>query len=199
VGRSLLWVIAGLCILPLAGCDVDGQDGRNIVRLVSLNRNQPVFSDVIVQTSDTTYAAADDIAEVVLEARVHDEILSITPGGPFGSVQFRSYTVDYVNEDLNGDTVPDLTDFTSNMNITVPTNGEAIGGIVVLRIADKLRAPLVCLGPASFLDPACAGSTDFQYSVLANITLRGEEETSGHDVEVTGTLVIQIANYADED
>jgi hypothetical protein len=195
--RTSAWAIAGLGVLLLAGCDEDGQS-RNVVRIVSVNDNQPVFSDVII-VQDTTFSAADDVVEVTLASRVHDDILDIAPDTPYSSVHFTTYDVDYVTNDLDGDTVPDLNDFTGSMNITVPTGGEASGSIVILRISDKLRAPLICLGDAWVLDPACSGTMDVQYTVRANITVHGSEETSGDDIEATGQVTLQIANYADED
>ena len=135
-----LTVACGLFLATgLVGCAGDNGDlARNFVQVASVNDNAPLFADVYNNGQNTAvdftkddYIPADAIA-VTFTSQTADGSLTMDPAKPFGTVQFTRYTVDFKDNDLNHDGQNDVNDIDGPMNLVVPVDGEATGGVLVV-------------------------------------------------------------------
>lgn len=191
--------VAALVLVALGmtfvGCSEEEDATRIVVDVVSLNSNSPLFSDVY-DTNNTPDDTADDfipvdLVQVTFRARPHDDVLNVTPGGPFGTVRFTKYSVEFrdginsTGADLNGDGAVDLENFEAPMSTVVDTFNDAVGYIMLIGGGVKSEFPINQL--------IFSG----EYTADAQITFFGEEETSGDKIEITRGLHIRVANFGD--
>lgn len=195
--RSGWAILAVLCVLGVSGtaCDNDENAPRSrlmITRIaetdVELETYDYTFlSDVLHAGSDEVYGTSDDM---VVEDRVYITVenqprssnLTITPGGPFGSVVLNEYRVEY---HVEGEYIEPLV---SGMNLVVPSGSEVIAHLTLVSGLAKTQPPLSSL--------ATMGG---ELMGTARITLRGYEETSKQVVEVSASVDIHWANWGDAD
>lgn len=181
-----------LAVAGFTGCAGDDEEGpRSITSIFSLNDNLPLASDVYNLGPNKTDPVDDfvpeDYLKIQVTSRPHDDALSLDPGKPFGTVRFHTYTLDYADNDLDGDGTPELVDFVDYpMNIVVPIGQIGTGYVLAVPAAWKTEN---ALGPLLF-----GGA----YFTTATITMEGVEETSNEKVTLSGALVIGFSNYADE-
>jgi hypothetical protein len=205
--HRLPWLAALVLVLGLgfAACsDEEGGDSRNIVDVVSLNLNAPLNADVWEWIDDKDYTKGGyiplELVEVVFQSRVHDSALTIGPGKPFGSVRFTSFDVVFEDPDhtdgadLDGDGTVDILNFTSPMNVVVPTGLTATASIQIVSFENKATPPIICLGPAEIGGASCSSSTAVQYAMNTQITFHGIEETSGDQITLKRGLLVTLAD-----
>lgn len=185
----------GLGVAAVAGftgcADDDEKGARSITSIFSLNDNLPLASDVYHQGQNKTDPSDDYIPEDYLKVQVtsrpHDDALSLDPGKPFGTVRFHTYSLDFADNDLDGDGVDDLTDFINfPMNLVVPIG--QIGTAYVLAVPAAWKTQ-------NALAPLYSGGA---YFTTATLTMTGTEETSNETITLAGAVVIGFANYADD-
>ena len=204
--RHLLALMIAFSV-AVVGCHPSGGNTRNIIDIFSINENLPLLSDVYNFGANSDTAASEDdfipvdIIEVTFVSRVHDDALStVDPGGPFGSVTFHTYEVQYGTgtggADLDGNGVIDLANFVAPMNAIVPTGGAGRGYVLLVSGGAKVVEPLSCLGPVG--GGGCGAITDVEYGVNALVTFHGTEETSGEEITVSRGILIRISQFGDE-
>ncbi len=205
--HRLPWLAALTVVLGLgfsACSDEEGGDSRNIVDVISLNQNAPLSADVWEWIDDKDYTKGGfiplELVEVTFKSRVHDDALTIEPGEPFGSVRFTSFDVvfedpDHANGvDLDNDGTVDIENFSSPMNLVVPTGLTATATIQIVSFENKATPPIICLGPAEIGDASCSSNTAVQYATNTRITFHGIEETSGDTITLTRGLMVTLAD-----
>ncbi|MDZ4805800.1 MAG: hypothetical protein SGI90_13150 [Candidatus Eisenbacteria bacterium] len=202
IRSEMLWkrgitstVAKALCALAVGGfvgCAGDDDEGaRSITSIVSLNDNLPVASDVYDRGQNKTDPNDDfvpeDYLKIVVTSRPHDPALTLRPDRAFGTVRFTRYSLDFERNDLGGNGVDDLTDFVNYpMNLVVPINGEGTGYVLAIPAAWKLEDEIL---------PLRAGGS---FLTTATLTIYGEEETSHEQIQLSGGVVVGIANYQDK-
>jgi hypothetical protein len=192
ITRVAVLALAGLAI-GLVGCADDDEEGpRSITSIVSVNDNLPLASDVYNYGSDLSDPTDDfvpeDYLKLVIKSRPHDPALTLDPDRAFGTVRFTRYTLDFATNDFNDNGSTELIDLVDYpMNLVVPIDGEGTGFVLAVPGAWKTENDLA---------PLLFGGS---YLTTATLTLYGEEETSGEEVELGAGVVIGISNYADED
>ena len=192
ITSTVALAFGALALGGFVGCADDNEEGaRSITSIVSLNDNLPIASDVYDLGQNKTDPSDDFIPEdylkIVVKSRPHDPALTLNPDRAFGTVRFSRYSLDFVQNDLGGNGINDLTDFVDYpMNLVVPINGEGTAFVLALPAAWKLEDELA---PLRF-----SGS----FQTTATITIYGIEETSHEEITLVGGIVIGIANYADK-
>lgn len=190
-----LTVACGLFLAAgMVGCAGDNGDlSRNFVQVAALNNNGPLFADVYnngnnadVDHPEDDYIPADAVA-VTFMSHTADGTLTMDPTKPFGTVQFTRYTVDFKNNDLNGDGHSDVNDIDGPMNLVVPVDGQATGAVLVVPAGVKGTGYLASLH--------IAGGEAF---TEAKLTFYGEEQTSHDKVVLESALIVGFADYADK-
>ncbi len=197
--RRILGLAASAAIvfvIVLGGGCGDDSSTRSVVRLVSINNNQPLASDVRGEGSDpfdpNDDTITDDVVEVTIANYAHDNALELKPGYPFGDVIFTDYRVTFVRDDNGG---PAPAGFSGAMYLKVPTSQSSpsmyvppTGYILLVPASLKIESPLS--------DLADEGG---QMNVRAHVEFIGKETTSEDEVRVTGAMMVSFANYEDED
>jgi hypothetical protein len=193
---SLAAVMAVGLGTAFSGCNEVEDASRVVVDIVNLNDNQPLLSDVY-STNNTPIEPNDDfipleLVRVTFRARPHDDVNTLSPLGPYGSVRFLKYKVEFQDgkhangADLDGNGSVDLTNFEAGMNAVVNVYSESTAFLVLISSAAKIVQPIVSL----------LGGGEF--TTNAHITFYGQEETSGDSVIIERDLPIRIADYGDE-
>jgi hypothetical protein len=172
-----------LCLLAL-GCSDDSAP-RSSITLESINDGEILDCDLHNNGDDGAYGTDDDFiredqVSIVLSNRPHDPALTIRAGGPFGAVLFHRYEVRFRGDET-------LMPLFGAMHLWVDSGSSAQGEIVLVPASYKTVPPL---------------STIFQMGeeirLEADIKLIGEEQDSGEEITVTGTLPIDCADWVDE-
>lgn len=198
--KRFQWARAGRVTLALGlflsaafvGCaGDDGKLTRGFVQVKELNNNGPLFADVYNNGTDLEKAEDDfiptDAVSITFTSKTADGGLVMDPDKPFGTVQFTRYTVDFAENDLNGDGHDDVNDIDGPMNLVVPIDGQATGAVLVVPAGVKGVGYLASLH--------FAGGESF---TSAKITFYGEEQTSHDAVKVETALIVGFADYADK-
>lgn len=173
---------------------IDGARGNG-----STQFRQPLLSDVVtlVQqqsggqtvTVPTTY---NDLGRVTLRAALKDPGTTTSPNQPsaINSITLTRYRVTYVRTDGRNTPGVDVPyPFDGALTLTVSGTSQTTGVFEVVRVQSKLEAPLRAMRG---LGGAVAINT------LADITFYGRDQ-AGNEVQVSGTLQVNFADWADED
>lgn len=195
--RSGWAILAVLCVLAISGaaCSNDENAPRSrlmITRIAETDVELETYdytylSDVLHAGADGIYGTSDDAViedqvYITVENQPRSSNLTITPGGPYGSVVLNEYRIEY---DVEGEYIEPLT---GGMNLVVPSGSERIVYLTLVSGLAKTQPPLSSL--------ATMGG---EMMGTARITLRGYEETSEQVVEVTAGIGIHWANWTDDD
>lgn len=168
----LLPALAGLFTL---GCS-DSSSPRSVVRVDSINENQPLQSDV-VESSGSQYSVMEDAVLMTVSNEPHDASLSIDPDGPFGRVVLERYTINFECEES-------IQEVSGALGWIVPSGEQVSGSIVIVPAQLKLVAPLVALISAG------------EIQATAHVTVYGREATSDDEVRFEASLPVHFANWA---
>lgn len=192
---SLAVAVVAAVGIGIVGCTEEEDASRIVVDITNLNSNSPLFSDVFNQNNTPTNPDDDfipiDVVPVTFQARPHDSALTLSPNGPFGSVRFTKYRVEFTDgihsggADLDGDGTLDLKNFDAPMNLVVDVNDEATAFILIIGGGVKSVSPLSDLRSGG------------EYDANARLTFFGQEETSGDHLTLNRGLTIRIANFGD--
>jgi hypothetical protein len=180
--KNIVFILLLCSIFLLYDCGKPGDSPYNLtnslVRITSINNNEPVQSDVL-----TDGYAKDDVISVTLksEFRVEDDDPT-APDGPsrFDTIRFHSYHVTHRRSDGG----PNPASFTAGLNLVLAPNSEGNVSIVVVRAFDKHRFPLEQL------------RDDGEIFTTSIITIYGTDD-NGNDVSVSGSIAISYANFPD--
>lgn len=188
-----LTVACGLFLASgLVGCAGDNGDlARSFVQVGAVNNNSPLFADVYNNGSDLEKFEDDfiptDAIPITFTSKTADGALTMDPRRPFGTVQFTRYTVDFKDNDLNGDGQDDVNDIDGPMNMVVPIDGQATGAVLVVPAGVKGVGYLASLH--------VAGGEAF---TSAKLVFYGEEQTSHDKIVLETALIVGFADYADK-
>ena len=198
VMKASPWLAIGCAFLlalglNLAGCSDDESQPRSrvtITRIADIEEDADLstgvfLSDILDAGDDQTPLTADDIffedaILVTVENTPSSDLLALKPGGPFGSVTFTSYRIDY---DVDGESIAPLT---GGLQLVVPTGGKATARIVLVTALAKTQPPLITL----------VASGD-ELAGTASLTLRGTEQDSNEPIVATAAIAIHFADWAD--
>ncbi len=170
-------ILAGILLSLLCGCN-HALVPRSVVTVVSANQNQPLQSDVLKQPTDSTTAVADDAITVELQNRPADSELSLTPGGPFGTVFLDTYQVTFQSDEA----IPSVS---GALGWTVDTGSTVTGEIVIVPAVLKTEPPLVGLDQQG------------EIQAVAHIVITGHEANSQKPIHVETDLQVNFANWID--
>lgn len=173
---------------------IDGARGNG-----STQFRQPLLSDVVtlVQqqsggqtvTVPTTY---NDLGRVILRAALKDPGSTVAPTQPstLNSITLTRYRVTYIRSDGRNTPGVDVPyPFDGAMTLTVSGTAQSTGVFEVVRVQSKLEAPLRALR---------SGGGAIAINTLAEVTFYGRDQ-AGNDVQVSGMLQVNFADWADED
>lgn len=195
LSRKPLWLLSLVLIVQFGGCQTSTEDDdttSTFVRVTEMraaddSQGADLFSDVcILDTTTLVCTVTNDNAQVVMSAQPKDltSFSSIVQ-----DVIFTRYRVTYIRADgrnVPGVDVPHPFDGASNFR--VPADGTDVARVfMVVRPQAKLESPLLEMqggGGAQVL------------SVLARIDFFGRD-VAGRNLQVTGTLNITFADFAD--
>ena len=175
------------------GCADDNEEApRSVTSLVAINNNEPLQADLYNLGANKTDPIDDfvpeDLIRLDVTSRPSDPALTLDPNRAFGTVRFTRYTIDFAQNDLNGngtDDVHDLVDYP--MNLVVPIGQIGTGYVLAFPSGWKTEGDLLEIQ-----------GTLTTYFTTATITLHGEEETSHDPVELHGGFVVGVGDYADK-
>jgi hypothetical protein len=179
IARGLLVILAlGLCGLLLpCGCSQDSSL-RSVVRIVSVNANNPLQSDVVKVNSDGTSTVYEDAVEVQVSNTPHDATLNLTPNGPFSSVTLDRYVVRFEGSES-------VAQVSGALGWSVPSGQTVSGQLIIVPAQWKQELPL------------CALAQGGEILTTAHITIFGREATSNMAFQTEATLPVNFANWAD--
>ena len=195
--RKLAMGLAAIAALAGAGCGEVARTGRSPAYLIidaidgavggsdSPQFRSPLPSDV--QTGGGVY---NDLGRVTMRVGLKDPGTADSPTTPstLNEVTISRYRVQYVRADgrnTQGVDVPYA--FDGAMTMTVGRTGQVSGVFEVVRVQSKLEAPLRNMR-------GLGGS--IAINTLAQITFYGRDQ-AGNDVEATGTMQVNFADWAD--
>jgi hypothetical protein len=150
------------------------------------NFGSPLSSDVI-----TNGGVINDLgqARMSLQLRNPGPVANPTAPSQLNSITLSRYRVTYRRADGRNTPGVDVPHpFDAAATVTVPAGGNVTFGFEVVRVQAKLEPPLANLA-------GVAGGR-IVISTLAEITFYGRDQ-AGNDVEVTGTLAVNFADFAD--
>lgn len=142
-GKTII-VVLGLVIAFLASCNSDPEEKRSVVTVVSINDNQPFFSDVLAQ-GDSVYdkdgdaVTRDDYIEedyvpLILLNRPYNSIFTSGPNEPLGDYLVTRYTVTW--ERLDGGTEKPR-DYQGATSILLPSGEPTSASVLVVPAWEK--------------------------------------------------------------
>jgi hypothetical protein len=145
----------------------------------------PLGSDVL-----TRGGVINDLGEARMSLALRNPGVAGVPTAPssLNAITLTRYHVSYRRADGRNTPGVDVPHpFDAAATITVPATGSVTFGFEVVRVQAKLEPPLANL--------AGAGGR-LVISTLAEITFYGRDQ-AGNEVEVTGTLAVNFADFAD--
>lgn len=198
VMRRLAAGLAMTAALAAAGCGEVARTGRSPAFLVidvidsaPGNSATPQFrGGQLASDVQTGGGVFNDVGRAQFRVSLKDPGTADSPTTPstLNEITLTRYRVQYVRADgrnTQGVDVPYA--FDGAMTVTVPRNGTAQGIFEVVRVQAKLEPPLRNLRG---LGGAVAINT------IAQITFYGRDQ-AGNDVEASGTLQVNFADWAD--
>ncbi len=178
--RQAIAASAVLTLAALSGCDGDLEVPRSDVEIMRINGGYALQSAVRNAGEDGVFGNEDDfITEdqvwVTFVNNPSDEQGTIGSSGAFSSVTFDRYRVSFTS-------TPALADFVGTCHARVASGDSAGVGVVVVPAVRKQIDPLVGI------------YTGTQPPIEANATIEfwGEEKTSGQEIHVSGSLVVNF-------
>lgn len=193
--HALIPCLLGLLALAgivLAGCDDADQIRSRLTVTEILPADEvgnlatsPLQSDVRDAGDDGEIMTADDFIyedEVLVTVANDpaDPVLSLTPGGPFGSVTLTGYRVTFDLEDEA------IESHEGALHVVVPSGENASFSIVLVTAQSKIEPPLTALVNGGELQAD------------AHVTFFGVEQTSEDEVTATAAIRVHFANWADD-
>lgn len=197
--RTIALTLASSAASLVAGCGQPNTSGRSasevlIVRLEAARGDDAqtlsgTLNSDVVTIVDGTPTIFNDVARVILRLVLRD------PGSPgvtnvpsdLNAVQITRYRVEYVRADGRnrpGVDVPHPFDGA----LTFLVQGDADeGNFEIVRHIAKQEAPLAALADSPVI-----------ISTITRVTFFGKD-VAGHDVAVTGQMLINFGNFADPD
>jgi hypothetical protein len=208
--RSGAWRALGVAIiaggsLTMASCNSQVTEGRSPVYLIieslaganGAEDTETFFSNVdsdvitIVKDADNNDVVTyfEDPGSVTLRIAYKD---ITSPTGPTTNnfVTINRYRVEYRRSDGRsrpGVDVPYAFDGAATFTVT---DESTTSGFVLVRIQAKREAPLTTLAGGG------GGGGGISLSTLADVTFYGRDQT-GNEVQVTGTISVNFANWGD--
>lgn len=196
--RKSLWAFPLMVLVQLTACSTTKTEDNNTtntfvkindLRAADTTLGDEIFSDVCVLDMSTppVCTVTNDNAEVIMEAQQKD---FTQPSGPINDVVFTRYRVTYIRADgrnVPGVDVPYPFDGAANFRVAFD-GSESVRAFMVVRLQAKLESPLIEMrngGGAQVL------------SVIARIDFFGTD-IAGRQIQVTGTLNITFADFADD-
>jgi hypothetical protein len=167
----------GCLLLAFAGCSGE-ESPRSVLRVISINDNQPLQSDVVSQAGGGGNTIFEDEVPVSVRNDPADPALNVSRGGPFGYVMLDRYTIHFESDE-------EIPEVNGSLGWTVHTGETVSGSIVVVPATMKTQPPLVSL---------IGGG---EITTTARITIHGIEATSERQVTLEATMPVHFANWAD--
>jgi len=169
----------------VAGCSPDEPAPRSMVTLVGLNAQAPLWSDVLHYGEDEIPDTQDDwIPEDAVLVRFANtplqDQLDIKENGAFGLVTFSEYRVTFQTQ--AGAEIPPVG---GGFHATVATGDTLDINVVAVPALLKMDSPLVDLR---------AGG---EIISTAHMEFWGVERTSGDEVYLDGSLVVNFGDFGD--
>lgn len=192
--RRTAWVSMTALALVSAGCGDVVRQGRSPVQLVinflqAAPGAQPdelgatLLSDVI--TNGTIF---NDVGQVTLSIMLKDPGQPGLPAAPsnINRVTIDRYRVEYKRADGRNTPGVDVPfPFDSAVTFTVPAEGTVTSGFEIVRVTAKLENPLFPLATNGNL-----------IATIADVTFFGRD-LAGNDIQTTGSIQVNFANFAD--
>ena len=178
--RDRLWflavLLAAVAVLSATACS-DSSAPRSVLRVETINGNEPLRSDVLRGDGEDASVLED---EVVIEIRnlPHDEVLALATS-PYNSVLLKRYEVRFESDEA----IPPVT---GALGWQVGVGRQVSGAIVVVPAGLKVVAPLVSLQQGG------------EIQAVAHLTFFGEESGSNEEVRFGTVLQVNFANWTDE-
>ncbi len=205
--------LIGVLIVAL-GCDAtdnENESNRSVIVVNSINDGNPFFSDVLDQ-GDTlfdvsgAYFALDDfvvedLVPVSFFNRPYDQTVITGPGLPYGDFLVTSYDITWTELDNNSSAGPlpisSMNSVNNGTNIFVQSGGVGLGSILLVPFSQKTGTSLWILRhPAAPGLPAAAGG---EITALANITFRGHEVGTDHEILIPTSLLVSFGDVIEVD
>ncbi len=182
---TIWWVLLlGLFGAGLSGCK-DEEAPRSLVyvsRIAESATEQNSYGNVFLSDIVTAEGVYEDEVYVSFMNVPRSSYLSITPGGPFGSVVLTDYRVDY---QLEGEQIEPIV---GKIHVVIPSGEEANHRIVLVTAWAKVNPPL-----------STAATQGQELMATATLTFTGYEETSEEPIVVRANVTIHFANWIDEE
>ena len=197
LSRKPLWLLSLVLAFQFSGCTTtrteDDDTTNTFVRVTEMRaaddgQGDDLFSDVCILDTDTGICTVtNDNAQVLMSAQPKD-LQSFD--SRVQDIIFTRYRVTYIRSD--GRNVPGVDvphPFDGAANFRVPVDGTEVARVfMVVRPQAKLESPLLEMQ---------GGGGSQVLSVLARIDFFGRD-VAGRDLQVTGTLNITFADFAEE-
>ena len=194
--RTLAMGLAACAALAGAGCGEVARTGRSPAFLVidtidgaTGDTSSPQFRSPLPSDVQTDGGVYNDLGRVAMRLALKDPGTIDAPTTPssLNAVTITRYRVQYVRADGRNTPGVDVPyGFDGAMTLTV-SGGQTTGIFELVRVQAKLEAPLRNMRG---LGGAIAINT------LAQITFYGRDQ-AGNDVEATGTMQVNFADWAD--
>lgn len=208
--RGMFGTLALAGAIAAAGCGDMSRTGRSPAFLIidgmdgargsgSAQFRTPLLSDVVTNVQQqvgtqtvVVPTAYNDLGRVTLRVALKDPGTTASPSQPsaLNSITISRYRVNYVRADGRNTPGVDVPyPFDGAMTVTISGNSQSSGIFEVVRVQSKLEAPLRALR---------GGGGAIAINTLAEVTFYGRDQ-AGNEVQVTGTLQVNFADWADED
>jgi hypothetical protein len=174
-----------MLILVATSCDDTPQQNRSVISVTSINENvTPLLSDVVYDDGTGT-SYVPDYAEVIMENRPYSKMIITAPGRPYGDFQVTSFKVEWTRTDGGS---PALPEYTSDMNMVIPSGKINASDVLVVTVANKTNPPLLAL----------AGTAN-TITMNAKITFYGHEVGVDRETEVIANLGVLFGDVINTD
>ena len=182
---AVLAVLLTTLTLVATSCDDTPQQNRSVIAVTSINGNiSPLLSDVEYNDGTSGVSYEPDYVDVVMDNNPYNDIILTAPGYPYGQFQVTSYKVVWTRTDGGS---PALPEYTSQMNMVIPTGKINESTILLVTVANKTSAPLNTLvGTANTI------------TMNAQITFYGHEVGVDRETEVIANLGVLFGDVINE-